>query len=110
MRQIGLNHQPNFTQLAMNNEQNKPIEIIPSTPIYPDLHQIKHLDSTHLIDTTLVLVTLLTSIINLLKYIKKILKQRKCDPKLLLQIVGMILAIVKAIGQMGEDELDREDE
>jgi riboflavin synthase len=81
----------------MKNEQNSSIEIIPSAPMYPELHQIKHLDPTYPIDTILVLFTLLTSINNLLKYIKKILKQRKCDS-------------VKAIGQMGGDELDRDDE
>jgi hypothetical protein len=94
----------------MNNEQNKSIEGVPSTPIYPNPYQIKHLDPTHSIDTILVLFTLLTSINNLLKYIKKILKQRKCDSKMLLQIIGVVLAIVKAIWQMGGDELDREDE
>jgi hypothetical protein len=91
----------------MKNEQNSSIEIIPSAPIYPDLHQIKHLDPTHSINTILVLFTLLTSINNLLKYSKKILKQRKCDSKMLLQIIGAILAIVKAIEQMGGDELDQ---
>jgi hypothetical protein len=93
----------------MRNEQNQSTEIIQSAPIYPDLYRIKHLDLTHPIDTILVLFTLLTSINNLLKYIKKILKQRKCDSKMLLQIIGVILSIVKAIGQMGGDELDRED-
>jgi hypothetical protein len=94
----------------MNNEQNKSIEGVLSAPIYPNPYQIKHLDPTHPIDTILVLFTLLTSINNLLKYIKKILKQRKCDSKMLLQIIGVILAIVKAIGQMSGDELDRDDE
>jgi hypothetical protein len=94
----------------MNNEQTKSIEGVPSAPIYPNLYQIKHFDPTHSIDTILVLFTLLTSINNLLKYIKKILKQRKCDSKMLLQIIGAILTIVKAIGQMSGDELDRDDE
>jgi hypothetical protein len=93
----------------MNNKQTKSIEGVPSAPIYPNPYQIKHLDPTPSIDTILVLFTLLTSINNLLKYIKKILKQRKCDSKMLLQIIGVILAIIKAIGQMGGDELDRED-
>jgi hypothetical protein len=94
----------------MNNEQNKLIEGVQSAPIHPNPYQIKHLDSTYSIDTILVLFTLLTSINNLLKYSKEILKQRKCDSKMLLQIIGVILAIIKAIGQMGGDELDREDE
>jgi hypothetical protein len=93
----------------MNNGQNKSIEGVSSAPIYPNPYQIKHLDPTHSIDTILVLLTLITSINNLLKYIKSILKQRKCDSKMLLQIIGAILTIVKAIGQMGGDELDRED-
>jgi hypothetical protein len=92
------------------NEQNKSIESVPSAPKYSDIHQVKHLNSNHSIDTILFLFALLTSLKNLLKYIKKILKQRKCDPKLLLQIVGAILAIIKAIiDRFNRDDDDKDD-
>jgi hypothetical protein len=81
----------------VENKQNSSTEIIPSTPIYPDLHQIKHLDPIHSIETILVALTLINGIKNLFKSIGRLRKQGKLNYKLLLQIVGSVLAIWKAI-------------
>jgi hypothetical protein len=90
----------------MRNEQNQSTEIIQSAPIYPDIHQIKHLDSTHSIETILLVFALLNGLSKLWVSIDKMWKQRKFDPKLLLQAVGAIGVILKAIN----DLLDRDDE
>jgi hypothetical protein len=91
-------------QLIMHNEHNQPIEIVPTDRIYPELHHIKHLDSNHSIETIVIIVTLLNSIKNLLKSLDKLRKSGKLDSKLLLQIVGAILAIWEAIAQMNNQE------
>jgi hypothetical protein len=90
----------------MHNEQNQSIEIVPVDRIHPNLHQIKHLNSTHSIETILIVVTLLNGIKNLLKSIDKLRKQGRLDSKLLLQIVGAILAIWKAIVRIMAEQDD----
>jgi hypothetical protein len=92
-------------QSKMINEQNRPIEIVPVEPNYPDLNHSKHLDSTHSIDI-LVIFTLLTGINKLRKSIDKLRKQGRLDSKLLLQIVGAILAIWKAIVRIMAEQDD----
>jgi hypothetical protein len=89
----------------MKNEQNRSVEIILSVPMYLDLHQIKHLDPTHSIDILLVF-TLITGINKLWLSIDKMRKQGKCDLKLILQAVGAIGVILKAI----DDRFNRDDE
>lgn len=81
----------------MKNKQNQSTEIIQSTQMYPDLRQIEHLDPTHSIETILVALTLINGIKNLFKSIGRMRKQGKLNYKLLLQIVGSVLAIWKAI-------------
>jgi hypothetical protein len=90
----------------MHNEQNQSIEIVPVDRIHPNLHQIKYLNSTHSIETILIVVTLLNGIKNLLKSIDKLRKQGRLDSKLLLQIVGAILAIWKAIVRIMAEQDD----
>lgn len=87
----------------MHDEQNQRIDIAPSDRIYPDFQHIKHLDPTHSIDI-IVLITLLTGIQKLWKAIDAMRKRGKCSPQLLLQAVGAIGAIVKAISQWMDDE------
>jgi hypothetical protein len=89
----------------MNNEQNSSVEIIPSAPMYPDLHQVNHLDSIYSIDI-FVLFTLITAFNKLWTLIDKMRKQGKCDPKLLLHAVGAIGVILKGIN----DLLNRDDD
>jgi hypothetical protein len=93
-------------QLIMHNKQSQQIEIVPVEQIYPDLHQIKHLDSTHSIKTILVVFALLNGLNKLWVWINKMRKQKKINPDLLLQAVGIIGMILKAI----KDLLDRDDE
>jgi hypothetical protein len=88
----------------MRNQKNQ-IQIVETNWIYPDLHQMKHFDSTHSIDI-FVLFTLITAFNKLWRLVNKMRKQRKFDPKLLLQAVGAIGAILKAMN----DVLDRDDE
>jgi hypothetical protein len=87
------------------NEQHQTIECVPTTPTYPDLHQIEHLNSNYSIDI-FILCTLITAFNKLWRLIDKMRKQRKIDLKLLLQAVGAIGAILKAI----HDLLNRDDE
>jgi hypothetical protein len=89
----------------MRNQKNQ-IQIVETNWIYPDLHQMKHFDSTHSIETIFVVFALLNGLSKLWVSIDKMRKQRKFDPKLLLQAVGAIGAILKAIN----DLLDRDDE
>lgn len=87
------------------NEQHQTIECVPTIPTYPDLHRIEHINSNYSIDI-FVLCTLITAFNKLWRLIDKMWKQRKLDPKLLLQAVGAIGVILKAIN----DVLDRDDE
>jgi hypothetical protein len=92
----------------MRNEQNKTTEIISTVPVYSDLHQMKHLNSNHLIETILVVFALLNCLKKLWLSIDKLRKQGKCSPKLLLQIVGALWAIVKVIAQIKANQDDAE--
>jgi hypothetical protein len=86
-------------------EQNQEIVCVPTTPTYPNRPQMEHLNSNYSIDI-FVLITLITAFNKLWKSIDKMWKQRKFDPKLLLQAVGAIGAMLKAMN----DVLDRDDE
>jgi hypothetical protein len=86
--------------MAINHEQR--IEIIPGDPMYPGLDRIEHLDPTHSIDI-LVIFTLLTGFNKLWKSIEKMRKQGKWDANSLLQAVGAIGIILKAIAQMNDE-------
>ncbi len=86
-------------------EQNKAIECVLITPTYPDSHQMEHLNSNYSIDI-FILCTSITAFNKLWRLVNKMRKQRKFDHKLLLQAVGAIGAILKAIN----DLLDRDDE
>jgi hypothetical protein len=86
-------------------DQNQAIECVPITPTYPDFHQMEHLNSNYSIDI-FILCTSITAFNKLWRLVNKMRKQRKFDPKLLLQAVGAIGAILKAIN----DVLDRDDE
>jgi hypothetical protein len=87
------------------NEQNKSVEGVSTVPVYPDLHQMKHLHSNHSIETILVVFALLNGLNKLWISINKMRKQGRCTPNLLLQAVGAIAVILKAI----DDELNRDD-
>lgn len=93
----------------MNNEQTKSIEGVPSAPIYPNLYQIKHLDPTYPIDI-FALFTLITAFNKLWRLIDKMRKQKKFNLDLLLQIVGAIGVILKAINDvLNRDDDDKDD-
>ncbi|WP_310487994.1 hypothetical protein [Chamaesiphon sp. VAR_69_metabat_338] len=87
----------------MKNEQNRPIEIVPVEPNYPDLIHSKHLNSTHSIDIV-VLFALLTGINKLWRSIGQLRKQGKLSPKLVFPIFSALWAIWKAIEQMNDGE------
>ncbi len=89
-------------QSKMTNEQNRPIEIVPFEPNYPDLNHSKHLDSTHSIDI-LALFALLTGINKLWRSIGQLRKKGKLNPKLVFPIFSALLAIVRAILQMNDE-------
>ena len=91
--------------ILMRNQENQ-IQIVETNWIYPDLHQMKHFDSTHSIETILVVFTLLNGLNKLWVSIDKMRKQRKINPDLLLQTVGAIGVILKAIN----DLLNRDDD
>jgi hypothetical protein len=86
----------------MENEHNRPIEIVPVEPNYPDLNHSKHLDSTHSIDI-LVIFTLLTGFNKLWRSIGQLRKKGKLSLKLLFPIFSALLAIWKAIAQMNDE-------
>jgi hypothetical protein len=93
----------------MQHQENQ-IQIIEVNSVQPDSHPIKNNDLNDLLGSFFIIFGLLMGIEKLWRSIHKLWKQRKFSPKLSLQIVSAIWAIVKAIGQMGGDELDREDE
>jgi hypothetical protein len=86
----------------MTTEQSKQIESIPADLQYPCFDRIEHLNPTHSIDI-LVIFTLLTGFNKLWRSIEKMRKQGKCDANSLLQAVGAIGIILKAIAQMNDD-------
>ncbi len=86
----------------MTIAQNNRIESIPVNLEYPIVHQIKHLDPTHSIETIFIAVMLIDRFKNLWVSIERMRKQGKFDPKVLFQILGVILAILRAIAQMGD--------
>jgi hypothetical protein len=90
-------------QLSMYNEQNQQIEIVPGNRIYPNLYQSEHINPTHSIDIFIVF-TLITGISKLWCSIEKMRKQGKCDSNSLLQAVGAIGIILKAIAQIKNEE------
>jgi hypothetical protein len=94
----------------MRTEQNKTNGIISNVPVYPDLHQIKHLNSNYSIETILVVFALLNGLNKLWRLIDKIRKDRKIDHTSLLQTVATIGTIIKAISQLLADSIDRDDE
>jgi hypothetical protein len=91
----------------MQHQENQ-IQTVEIDRIYPDLHQMKHLNSNYSIETILVIFALLNGLNKLWMSIDKLRKQGKCSPKLLLQIVGALWAIVKAISQIKADRDDTE--
>jgi hypothetical protein len=90
------------------NEQNKSVEGVSTVPVYPELDPIKHINSNYSIETILVVFALLNGLKKLWISIDKLRKQGKCSPNLLLQIVGTLWAIVKAIAQIKADRDDAE--
>ena len=92
------------------NEQNKLVEGISSAPMYPSIHQMKHLNSTHSIETILVVFALLNGLNKLWVSIGKICKDHKIDITLLLQTVAAIGAILKAFSQIAADRIDSSSE
>jgi hypothetical protein len=86
----------------MTTEHNKQIESIPANLEYPIIHQIERLDPTHSIETIFIAVMLINRCKNLWVSIERIRQQGKFDPKVLFQILGVILAILRAIAQMGD--------
>lgn len=91
----------------MQHQQN---QIVAIDPVQPDCHSSKIPDLTDLLSYTLFIFGLLTSIKNLLKSIDKLKKQQKLDMTILLQMLGAVLTIVKAIGQLFDSLDDRDDE
>jgi hypothetical protein len=87
----------------MTTEHNKQIESIPADLQYPCFDKIEHLDPNHSIDI-LVIFTLLTGLNKLWRLIEKMRKQGKWDANSLLQAVGAIGIILKAIAQMNDGE------
>ncbi len=75
-------------------------------------HSIDNIDPTF--HTFLVMFTLLNGIKNLVQYIKKLQKQSKGNYpnfNLYIKIVGIIYAIIKALGELLDERLiDRDDE
>jgi hypothetical protein len=86
-------------------EQSKSIECVSTTLAHSDIPPIQYLNFADSIDI-FVLFTLITAFNKLWKSINKTRQQRKFDLKLLLQSVGAIGAILKAIN----DVLNRDDE
>jgi uncharacterized membrane protein len=93
----------------MQHQENQ-IQTVEINRIYPDLHQIKHLNSNYSIETILVVFALLNGLNKLWRSIDKIRKDRKIDPTSLLQTVATIGTIIKAISQLLADSIDRDDE
>jgi hypothetical protein len=91
----------------MQHKENQ-IQTVEIDRIYPDLHQMKHLNSNHSVETILVIFALLNGLKKLWLSIDKLRKQEKCSPELLLQIVGALWVIVKAIAQIKADQDDAE--
>jgi hypothetical protein len=86
----------------MTIAQNNRIESIPVNLEYPIIHQIERLDPTHSIETIFIAVMLINRFKNLRVSIERMRQQGKFDPKVLFQILGVILAILRAIAQMGD--------
>jgi hypothetical protein len=95
--------------ITMQHQENQ-IQTIEVNSVQTGSHTIKNNDLNDLLGSFFIIFGLLMGIEKLWRSIHKLWKQRKFSPKLSLQIVSAIWAIVKAIGQMGGDELDRKDE
>jgi hypothetical protein len=87
----------------MQHQENQ-IQIIEIDPVQSDPNPSKNTDLTDLFGSYFIIFGLLMGIEKLWRSIDKLRKQGKFSPKLLLQIVGAIVAIVKAILQMNNEE------
>jgi hypothetical protein len=95
--------------ITMQHQENQ-IQRIDVNSVQPDSHPIKNNDLNDLLGSFFIIFGLLMGIEKLWRSIHKLWKQRKFSPKLSLQIVSAIWAIVKAIGQMGSSDVDQNDE
>lgn len=97
----------------MTNKQNRSIEVVPVDRTHTDLHQlINNIDPLQSFHLFLAILAVITGIKKLLRYTKKLTngKSSRIDSKLKFQIVGAILAILKAIEQIVSAVLDRDNE
>jgi hypothetical protein len=93
----------------MQHQENQ-IQIIEVNSVQPDSHPIKNNDLNDIFGSFFIMLGLLVGIKNLWRSIHKLRKQRKFSPKLFLQIVIAIWAIVKAIWRMESSEVDRDED
>jgi hypothetical protein len=89
--------------------QTNQIQTIDVDPVQPDPHSSTIPNLTDSLSLLLIVFGLLNGIKKLWISIDKLKKQRKLDPTLLLQMLGSMVAILKALSQIATDRIDRDD-
>jgi hypothetical protein len=90
--------------------QTNQIQTIDVDPVQPYPHSSTIPNLTDSLSLLLIVFGLLNGIKKLWISIDKLKKQRKLDPTLLLQMLGSMVAILKALSQIATDRIDRDDE